>query len=233
MTPERGLSPDNDTTAMPASRGRGVRLRRPGGGWRRAAAAVLGLSVLAGAVVMALRLPPPAVGRAVALHERSRALPAFSFEDGEGRERALVDWRGRVVVLNVWATWCGPCRDEMPSLDRMRAALGDAPVELVALSVDQGGTELIRRYYRDNGLDALEVYRMPFDAAEKALALPGIPVTLIVDREGNEAGRVIGEAAWDRPEVIQMLKRLAERPPGAGVDPPAAPVRFPVGIPGR
>jgi thiol-disulfide isomerase/thioredoxin len=141
-------------------------------------------------------------------HLPARPLPTFSVTDGDGREvRALDDLRGRFVLLNLWATWCVPCRKEMPTLDRLQQQLGGSDFEVVALSVDKGGAEAVRRFYGANGIQRLSV-RVAADSKEllAALGVYGVPTTLLIDRHSSEIARLVGSANWDSNEMIDFLK---------------------------
>jgi len=130
------------------------------------------------------------------------------FVDGDGRRMSLADFRGRSVLLNVWATWCGPCREEMPTLDRLQARLGSADFEVVALSIDTGGLEAVRDFYEELGLKSLRMYVDPSGMAAVNLNVLGLPSTLVLDREGRELGRYVGPAEWDSEPVIEAIRAL-------------------------
>lgn len=134
------------------------------------------------------------------------SVPDIVFMDRDGNERTLQDFQGRVVVLNLWATWCAPCRKEMPSLDRLQAELGGDDLEVVALAVDRGDISKITGFYEELGLTNLTIYHDPTAKAGRTLRAPGLPTTLVIDREGNEIGRVLGDAEWDGDDVITLLK---------------------------
>ncbi len=135
--------------------------------------------------------------------------PALAFFDADGGELALEDFRGRVVVLNLWATWCAPCRREMPALDRLQAAHGGDDLEVVALSVDRGESlEKIRDFYEEVGVEHLAIYRDPKGAVPRALRAPGLPTTVVIDREGREVGRVLGDAEWDGAAAVALLQAI-------------------------
>lgn len=141
-------------------------------------------------------------------------LADLAFEDLAGEPAALSDFHGKVVVLNLWATWCQPCREEMPSLGRLQAAFANEPVVVLALSVDRAGPERVASFLRETGVTNLAVYRDPTAAATRALKVPGLPATILVDREGNEAGRVLGIAEWDGPEAQRSVRALLGAPAG-------------------
>ena len=140
------------------------------------------------------------------MHETPQPLPEINFEDGSGEALTLASFKGRTVLLNVWATWCVPCREEMPTLDALEAALGGPGFEVVALSVDRAGPEVVRRFYTEIGIQHLNLY---IDVSMKAsfnLAAVGLPTTLLIDADGRELGRLVGPAEWDTPEMIAFLK---------------------------
>lgn len=136
-----------------------------------------------------------------------RPLPDLRFVRGDGSAVTLADFRGRAVLLNLWATWCVPCRLEMPALARLQAALGSAEFEVVALSFDRGGTPVVEAFYREIGLRSLGIYVDPTGEASRALGVVGIPTTLLIDREGREVARKIGPADWDGRAMSGAIRR--------------------------
>ncbi len=138
--------------------------------------------------------------------QEPRPLPELRFAYADGRPMTLANFRGKVVLLNLWATWCGPCREEMPALDRLQAKLGGPEFEVVALSIDQGGVPVIQDFYQELGLKALGIYSDPAMRAPSQLNVLGIPTTLMIDREGRELGRYIGPAEWDSSEMVGMIQ---------------------------
>ena len=136
-----------------------------------------------------------------------KAIPELRFVDGAGRALSLADFRGKVVVLNIWATWCAPCREEMPALDRLQAQLGGERFQVVALSVDQQGVPIARKFFSEVGIKTLPLYVDPSAKAAFTLDAAGLPATLLVDRAGREIGRHLGAVKWDSPEVLARLRR--------------------------
>lgn len=139
--------------------------------------------------------------------ETRRPMPALSFVDGAGKPRSLADFHGRVVLLNLWATWCPPCRMEMPSLDRLQEKLGGPDFEVVALSIDQGGILAVQSFYDEMDIRSLKIYVDANTEATAALGAVGLPTTLLVDRDGRELWRIVGPAEWDTPEVVDRIRR--------------------------
>lgn len=133
-----------------------------------------------------------------------RELPAISFENEAGENIGLADFRGRVVLLNIWATWCPPCREEMPSLDRLNAKRGSSDFEVVALSIDRDSA-LVQPFFEEFGIETLHGYFDPTSTVSNELRVPGVPTTLLIDRAGRELGRVMGPAAWDSTQVEALI----------------------------
>ncbi len=148
--------------------------------------------------------------------DRPRELPDLGFVDGDGRAASLADFRGRVVLLNLWATWCVPCRREMPALERLQAKLGGAEFIVLPLSIDRGGLPPVKRFYEELGLEALGIFVDQSGAATSKLATTGVPTTLLIDRDGREIGRLLGAAEWDSPEAIALIRRYLTSPSGDG-----------------
>ena len=166
--------------------------------------AILGL--LAGGTTLAAEAPIET--------KAPEPLPALTFQTMDGQEASLADFAGKVVVLNLWATWCAPCREEMPSLDRLQTRFADRDLVVLALSVDRAGPERVQQFLDEIGVKQLHVYRDPKAAATRAVRVPGLPATLLVDRRGNEVGRVLGIAEWDGPAAVQAIEKLLAEPAG-------------------
>jgi thiol-disulfide isomerase/thioredoxin len=142
-----------------------------------------------------------------------RPVPELRFVDGEGKPRSLADFRGRAILLNVWATWCAPCREEMPALDHVQATLGGPDFDVVALSIDRGGVAAVKPFYEELDLRALRIYVDTSGESLAKLGAVGIPLTLLVDPQGRELWRVLGPTKWDQPEVLDRIRRdLAAKP---------------------
>lgn len=145
------------------------------------------------------------------LHDTPVPVPELQFTNGEAQPRTLADFRGKVVLLNVWATWCLPCRNEMPTLDRLQAALGGDKFEVVALSIDRGGADAVRKFYTEIGIQHLAIHVDTSGQVGFALATAGLPTTLLIDAEGRELGRLIGPAEWDATDMVAFLRSIIER----------------------
>jgi thiol-disulfide isomerase/thioredoxin len=139
-------------------------------------------------------------------------VPPLRFYDMQGNKGGLESFRGKVVVLNLWATWCAPCREEMPSLDRLAAQLDPKEAVVVALSVDRAGPERVRMFLDDIGVTRLLIFRDPWGLAARDLKVPGLPATILVDRAGREVNRLLGIAEWDSPEALAVVREIIGRP---------------------
>jgi len=133
-------------------------------------------------------------------------LPEVKFEDATGKERTLADWKGKVVLLNLWATWCLPCRKEMPALDRLQQELGSEAFEVVALSVDRAGLSGARKFLDEAKVAKLALYADPSARMAGTLHAAGLPATLLIDREGREIGRLLGPAQWDGEDARRLIR---------------------------
>jgi len=139
------------------------------------------------------------------MHSAPKLVAEIQFEDNKGQSRSLADFRSKIVLLNIWATWCVPCRREMPALDRLATTLGSDRFEVVPLSIDRD-MDLVLKFYAEVGLKKLGKYRDRAGRATRELGAVGIPTTLLIDREGREIGRLIGPAEWDSPEMIEFIR---------------------------
>ena len=151
-----------------------------------------------------------------AFFDKPRPLPSIRFIDGTGQSRSLADLRGQPLILNIWATWCVPCRQEMPTLDRLQAVLKGSDTLVVPLSIDSKGIPAVAAFYREIGITSLGIYVDQAGDATHLLGISGIPTTLMIDRDGREIGRKIGPAEWDSPDMVALIKnRLQPRAAGA------------------
>ena len=162
------------------------------------AAALTAILLTSGSPLVAAQEAP----RNFIVHPTARDIPDLSFVDGSGRSLTLKDFRGRMLLLNIWATWCGPCRREMPTLDRLQVRLGGERFQVVALSIDRAGASVVQKFYAETGVRHLPLFVDAGGRAGNALGLVGLPGTLLIDADGREVGRLIGPAEWDSPEMI-------------------------------
>ena len=133
-----------------------------------------------------------------------------SFVDAEGRKLELADFRGKFVLVNLWATWCGPCRREMPSLDRLQARLSGGDFTVLALSQDRKGVAAVQKFLTKIGTQNLDVFVDSSARSARKLGAIGLPTTVLLDREGKVIGRLIGSAEWDSDEAARLIKSVVQ-----------------------
>lgn len=141
------------------------------------------------------------------VHPSPRPLPDIEFKDGDERDLRLSNFRGRVIVINVWATWCAPCRREMPTLDRLQSKLGGPEFEVVALSIDRAGMDLVNTFFKEIEIRDLKRYLDQTASVMRKFAIVGIPTTLLIDRDGREIWRYAGAAEWDNDEWVGEIRK--------------------------
>jgi thiol-disulfide isomerase/thioredoxin len=137
------------------------------------------------------------------------AAPAISLVDLAGNAVSLSEFAGKLVLVNLWATWCEPCLREMPSLERLQSHLGDK-ITVVAISEDRGGSKTVEPFIDKFGLKSFKIYLDPKSAAGRAFKVEGLPTSFLIDREGRVLGRVEGAAEWDSPKLLGVLKSFLE-----------------------
>jgi thiol-disulfide isomerase/thioredoxin len=188
------------------------------GGLRRDAA---GDSACRPAVDLAQKLAPLAHGEVAALTMATAPLrlPNLAFEDAEGKPKKLSDWRGRTVLVNLWATWCVPCRKEMPALEGLQTRLGGANFEVVAVNIDTRDPDKPKNFLKEANLTRLGYFSdqkakvfQDLKAVGRAL---GMPTSVLVDAQGCEIATIAGPAEWDSDDAIKLIT-AAIRPVAAG-----------------
>jgi thiol-disulfide isomerase/thioredoxin len=135
-------------------------------------------------------------------------LPEVRFQDANGAEKSLADWRGKVVLVNLWATWCAPCRKEMPALDRLQKELGSPKFEVVAISVDRTGLAGARKFLDETKVENLALYADPTTRLSSQLKAVGLPITVLLDAQGREIGRLVGPAEWDSDDAKRLIRAV-------------------------
>ncbi len=138
--------------------------------------------------------------------------PPDVFVDLAGAPVRLADFKGRVVLVNFWATWCPPCIREMPSLDRLQAALKDRDLAVLAVSIDRGGAKVIVPFAERLRLEHLELYHDAKGALFQAFGVTGLPTSFLIDRRGRIVGAYPGPAEWDGPEALALIEHYLRQP---------------------
>jgi thiol-disulfide isomerase/thioredoxin len=145
----------------------------------------------------------PTLGQFTALSAPLPA-PALAFTTRGGAQKQLADFKGKLVLVNLWATWCGPCVEEMPSLDRLQAKLGDK-LTVLAISEDRQGETVVAPFLQKNGIQHLAIFLDPKSAATGALGAQGLPTSYLIARDGTIVGKEEGGATWDSSEMVAKL----------------------------
>ncbi|MGB6252752.1 MAG: TlpA disulfide reductase family protein [Bradyrhizobium sp.] len=178
------------------------------GGLKRYAS---GDSACAPAVSLSKKIAPLAHGEVAALTMATSPLrlPDLTFQDSDGKQKKLSDWRGRTVLVNLWATWCVPCRREMPALDRLQAKLGGKDFQVVAINIDTRDPEKPRNFLKDAKLTRLDFFSdskaevfQELKAIGRAL---GMPTSVLVDGQGCEIATIAGPAEWDSDDAVKLI----------------------------
>ncbi len=143
--------------------------------------------------------------RKLSLHdpEPVPATPLIGLDDAP---RSLDEFKGKWTVVNFWATWCPPCRHEMPSLDRLQVAMPD--IEVVTVATGRNAVPKIEQFFEEAGVSNVEALRDPDMTLSRSLGVMGLPVTLILNPEGQVVGRLTGDAEWDSPDALAVLGAL-------------------------
>ena len=141
-----------------------------------------------------------------------QTLPEITIAAGDGETKSLADWRGRVVLLNIWATWCVPCREEMPQLDTLQADLGGENFEVVAVNVDKGGGDKAKIFLEETGAAHLARYTDTSGRLFRKVRAVGMPTTLLIDRDGKEIGRLVGPADWGSEQAKMLIEAAIAAP---------------------
>jgi thiol-disulfide isomerase/thioredoxin len=175
-----------------------------------------------GAVELARKIGPLAHGEVAAMTMATTPLqlPDLAFEDAGGKPKKLSDWRGKTVLVNLWATWCVPCRKEMPALDGLQAKLGGKDFEVVAINIDTRDSEKPKNFLKDSKLTRLGYFSddkakvfQDLKAVGRAL---GMPTSVLVDGQGCEIATIAGPAEWDSDDAAKLI-RAAVQPAAAGL----------------
>jgi thiol-disulfide isomerase/thioredoxin len=142
--------------------------------------------------------------------EEPQPAPSADFKTAGGKHLKITDFHGRVVLLNFWETSCAPCQTEIPSFDRLQALYRGDGLAIVTVSVDDTSGLALRRYFQRNGLSNLTPYLDADGMTAMAFNARRLPTTLLIDRDGNVVGSLIGAVQWDSPEAIALIRRYLD-----------------------
>nr|WP_245444411.1 TlpA disulfide reductase family protein [Microvirga sp. KLBC 81] len=169
------------------------------------------------AVATGERLQPFAKGEMAAINVDStpQPPPEVAFNGPEGQPMSLSDFKGKTVLVNLWATWCVPCRQEMPALDKLQAELGGADFQVVAINVDTRNPEKPKAWLQENGIKNLAYYADPagklLQVLQKSGHVVGLPTTFVVDASGCEIALLKGPAEWASPDALAFIRTALGR----------------------
>lgn len=135
-------------------------------------------------------------------------VPDTAFTDREGEEMRLADWQGKVLLINFWATWCAPCREEMPSLQTLQQEMGGEDFAVLTIAAGRNPLPAIDKFFEETGIDSLPVLRDERQGLARGMGVMGLPVTVLVDRDGMEVARVIGEMDWASDPARELIAQL-------------------------
>jgi thiol-disulfide isomerase/thioredoxin len=143
-------------------------------------------------------------------HSEPQPVSQIPFTDAEGGEHSLADWQGKHVVVNFWATWCAPCRKEMPGLDRLQAEFGGDDFEVVTIATGRNSLTGIRKFFEETGVTNLPILLDPKSDLARDMAVLGLPITVLLDPEGREIARLRGDAEWDSESARAIVAALTD-----------------------
>jgi thiol-disulfide isomerase/thioredoxin len=142
----------------------------------------------------------------LAFHDAPVPVAEVGLVDAEDNPRSLADYKGKWVVLNFWATWCAPCRHEMPSLDRLQAAVPE--IAVVPVATGRNSVTGIEKFFEEVSIENLPILRDPKSELARGMHVLGLPVTVILNPEGQEVARLIGDAEWDSASAKAIMAAL-------------------------
>ncbi|WP_294610097.1 TlpA family protein disulfide reductase [uncultured Roseovarius sp.] len=143
-------------------------------------------------------------------HSAPQTVPEIAFERGEGGTGTLADYRGQYILLNFWATWCAPCRVEMPTLSNLQTAMGGKSFKVVTIATGRNAPTAMKKFFDEIGVENLPLHRDPKSELARQMGIFGLPITLIIDPEGREIARLQGDAHWDSDSAKALLQALID-----------------------
>ncbi|WP_298726234.1 TlpA disulfide reductase family protein [uncultured Ferrovibrio sp.] len=153
-------------------------------------------------------LPLEGEMRKLSVSAERKPVAAAEFRDEKDAPVTLEAFRGKIVLLNLWATWCVPCREEMPALDRLQAQRGGADFQVVAVAQDRGGRAKVEKFLTEIGATTLTPYLDPTMKSGRTWGAAGLPATILIDRQGREVARLYGAAEWDQADALKLIDAL-------------------------
>lgn len=171
-------------------------------------AAALGANTATAGDVAALEAMRDGTMKKLVFQAEPQPASEVPFTDVDGVEYKLSDWNGKYVLVNFWATWCAPCRHEMPSLDALQRELGGESFEVVTIATGKNSIEGINRFFTDEGIESLPILLDPKQKLARDMAVLGLPITVILDPQGLEIARLRGDADWNSESAKAIISAL-------------------------
>jgi len=150
--------------------------------------------------------------RKLNFHSAPKQVAQTKFTDPEGSTHTLADYEGQVILVNFWATWCAPCRKEMPTLEALQNALGSEDFQVVTIATGRNQPAAIARFFDEAGVENLPVLLDPRSALARQMAVFGLPLTVLIDRDGREIARLTGDADWSSESALAVLAAVIDAP---------------------
>ena len=141
----------------------------------------------------------------VIIHEKPQIISELKFKNSNLQDVDLINKRGKIMIINFWATWCAPCRKEMPSLEKLGTKLPE--IDIFAVNMEKPNNKKVDKFFKDIGVKNLKTYYDPELRLVKAFKLRGLPTSILINKEGKEFGKVIGEIDFSSDEFIKLLKK--------------------------
>ncbi|SCY58919.1 thiol:disulfide interchange protein TlpA [Microvirga guangxiensis] len=186
-------------------------------GWSHSGSQVAAAGECRASTAVTERLDPLAKGELAALgvSKSPKPAPVISFAGSEGQPMSLADFKGKTILVNLWATWCVPCREEMPALDKLEAEFGGSDFQVVAINVDTRNTDKPKAWLQENGIGKLAYYADPsgklLQVLQKSGHVVGLPTTFMVDASGCEIALLKGPAEWASPDAMTFVRTALGR----------------------
>ncbi len=149
--------------------------------------------------------------RKLQFHEDALPAPSSAFVHADGQAQTLEAWRGKYVLLNFWATWCAPCRHEMPMLSELQTAFAGDKFEVITIATGRNGVDDMRRFFKEIGVSNLPLHRDPKQILTREMAVRGLPVTVLMDPQGREIARMVGPADWSAQNAQTLITAMLAR----------------------
>lgn len=143
-------------------------------------------------------------------YDSPRPFKDFTFLNAKGEEERLSDYQGKVILVNFWATWCGPCKKEMPSLDRLQGELGGEDFVVLAIGQDLQGMEKVKSFFENRKIRNLAALNDKTVKSGRSAGVFGLPASILLNAEGDEIGRLVGPAEWDTPEAKALINHVID-----------------------